>query len=150
MLREFDGQWRAPAHAAETLRELLSRDPDNPLLMVGLGEALLQQNRPYEALDLLNAAARLPGFPPRGYYARGVAQIRLHLHTLGIADLGRALEAQPERAALWRARGTARLLASDPEDLVCPDMRQACALGDCDGLGFAREKGLCAGTDPAP
>ena len=143
LLREFDGQWRAPVYAERSLRKLLAVWPDNPLYELGLGEALLQLKRPYEALEILNDAARQPDFPARGFYARGVAQVRLHMHPLGIADFSRAIELQPDRAALWRARGTSRLLSSEPESAVCPDLRQACALGDCEGLSFARQKGLC-------
>lgn len=144
-LRDFDHTWRVPQEAVVLLERLNALDPNNALLWMGLGEALLLTERPYEALDALRAATRLPDAPPRALYLRGVAHLRLHLPANAVNDFSEALARRPEKAAWWRARGAARLLAEE-HDAMCPDFYQACALGDCEGLAEVRKRGLCLET----
>lgn len=141
-LRDFGHTWRVPEEAAPLLERLSGLDPQNPLLWMGLGEALLLTERPYEALDAIRAAARLPDAPPRVLYLRGVAHLRLHLPANAVKDFSEAVARRPDKAAWWRARGAARLLAGE-HDAMCPDFYQACALGDCEGLAEVRKRGLC-------
>lgn len=141
-LRDFDHTWRVPQEAVPLLERLSALDPHNALIWMGLGEALLLTERPYEALDALRAATRLPEAPPRALYLRGVAHLRLHLPANAIDDFSEALAHRPDKAAWWRARGAARLLAAE-HDAMCPDFYQACALGDCEGLAEVRKRGLC-------
>lgn len=144
-LRDFDHTWRDPQEAVFLLERLSALDPNNALLWMGLGEALLLTGRPYEALDALRAATRLPEAPPRALYLRGVAHLRLHLPANAVTDFSEALSRRPDKAAWWRARGAARLLAEE-HDAMCPDFYQACALGDCEGLAEVRKRGLCLET----
>ena len=145
-LRDFGHTWRVPEEAVPLLERLSALDPQNPLLWMGLGEALLLMERPYEALDAIRAAARLPEAPPRALYLRGVAHLRLHLPANAVKDFSEALARRPDKAAWWRARGAARLLAGE-HDAMCPDFYQACALGDCEGLAEVRRRGLCLESD---
>ncbi|MEG2005303.1 MAG: hypothetical protein RR014_04610, partial [Bilophila sp.] len=94
-LRRFDGTWHDAQEVALLLKKALLRDPENPLLYLGLGETLLLLDRPYEALDALHSAARLPDAPARTFYMRGIAHLRLHLPTYADDDFTRALGRRP-------------------------------------------------------
>ena len=92
-------------------------------------------------------SAPLPACPkPRALSLRGVAHLRLHLPANAVKEFSEALARRPDKAAWWRARGAARLLAGE-HDAMCPDFYQACALGDCEGLAEVRKRGLCLESD---
>lgn len=141
-LRYFDGTWPDPEAALEAMDRALALEPDNTLFLLGRAEALIQLDRVYEGLEALNTAARLDDFPARGYYARGVAQLRLHMPSLAIHDLSKAIALRPDKAAWWHTRGAAKLLSGE-YDTLCEDLYQACALGDCQGLANVRLRNLC-------
>lgn len=142
LLRDFKQTWLAPHEAAPILEHLSRLDPSNPLIWMGLAEAMLLMERPYEAMDAIRTATALHDVPPRAFYVRGLAYLRLHLPANAVKDFNEAIALQPEKAAWWRARGAARLL-SEEEEAMCPDFYQACALGDCEGLVEVRKRGFC-------
>lgn len=147
-LRQFDATWRNPQEVALILEKAIPLDPTNSLLYLGFGEALLLLDRPYEALDALHTAANLPDTPARTFYMRGIAHLRLHLPTYADDDFTRAIERRPDKAIWWRARGAARLVAGDHENM-CGDFYQACALGDCEGLAEVRKRDFCLEHPPS-
>lgn len=148
-LRQFDTTWRNAQEVALILEKAIPLDPTNSLLYLGLGEALLLLDRPYEALDALHTAANLPDTPARTFYMRGIAHLRLHLPTYAEDDFTRAIERRPDKAIWWRARGAARLVAGDHNNM-CGDFYQACALGDCEGLAEVRKRDFCLEQSSPP
>lgn len=141
-LRKFDSTWIFPNEAATLMDRLCRLDTHNSLLWTEYGEALLLLERPYEALDALQTACRLQEVPARAVYLRGIAHLRLHLPSNAVNDFSEALTLHPEKAAWWRARGAALLLA-DEHEAMCSDFYHACSLGDCEGLESVRKRGFC-------
>lgn len=142
VLNRFEGTWRGAQDVVRLLQKAAAYDPENPLLHLSLGEVLLLLDRPYEALDALHCAVKLPDTPARTFYMRGIAHLRLHLPTYAIEDFSRALKRRPEKAAWWRARGAARLVSGETETM-CADFYQACMLGDCESLYEMRKQEQC-------
>ncbi len=142
LLRDFKQTWLAPHEAAPILEHLSRLDPSNPLIWMGLAEAMLLTERPYEAMDAIRTATALPDVPARAFYVSGLACLRLHLPANAVKDFNEAIALQPDKAAWWRARGAARLL-SEEKEAMCSDFYQACALGDCEGLVEVRKRGFC-------
>ena len=131
----------APQNAVEKLTDALKTDGDNPLLWMGLGEALQQQGQAYAALDALNTAVRLQA-PARANYMRGLVQLSLHMPALAVDDFSKAVQAEPDRAEWWHALGSAKFLAGDTQGM-CSDLYRACAQGFCDGLEDVRKQNYC-------
>jgi tetratricopeptide (TPR) repeat protein len=136
------GRWRDPGPALPVLRQAAALDPDYAPLRRLLGEVLLQLDRPQDALAELDRALTLHPECAGALYTRGLAHLRLQLPTLAERDFSTALAYDASHAAWWRARGALRMIRSESGPM-CEDFTRACALGDCEGLAVARERGLC-------
>ncbi len=141
-LRHYRTQWADPSAVIATMDKAMLLDASNMLLPIAKAEALIQLDRAYEALDVLNAVAVQNPLTFRGLVARGMAQLRLHMPSLAIHDFTKALELHPNNASVWAARGAAKLLAGDL-DTLCDDLEKACSLGDCQGLANVRTRNVC-------
>ena len=137
------GRWRDPQAALPTLQQAAALDPDYAPLRQLLGEVLLQLDRPQDALTELDKALTAHPALARALYTRGLAYLRLQLPTLAERDFSAALARDDSHAAWWRARGALRMIRNEIGPM-CEDFRQACALGDCEGLAVARERGECS------
>ena len=144
LLDRYGSGWFPPEEASEALRAALQRDPGNALINLGLAESLLRLDRPHEAIRFASEALRLEPTLGRALYVRGLAQLRVRLSALAVADFTQALAARPDKAAWWSARGAAYLVRHE-YDLMCADLYQACTLGDCEGLAEVRAQALCTG-----
>ncbi|MBS42392.1 MAG: hypothetical protein CMH83_04340 [Nocardioides sp.] len=99
------------ARAAERLaRDGLTTAPDDPRTLVVLGVALLAQDRPDEALPVLDRAVALSPERPDGYVQRAVAHASTGDLAGARADLRRAVGIDPRSAA----RRLLRLLGDPP------------------------------------
>ena len=142
LLNRFGAGWTPPEEAEAELRDLQRLDPDNSLINLGLAEVLLRLDRPHETIRFADEALRLESRLARALYVRGMAQLRLRLNSLAAADFNQALTLNPDKAAWWRARGAVHMIRHDYESM-CADLRQACTLGDCEGLAEVRGQNLC-------
>lgn len=141
-LSYLDGVWRHPIILAADMRQVVEASPEMPLGWTFLGEALLQLDRPQDAVEALDRALALPDAPVRARLVRGIANLRLDLTALAVDDLSRVLREAPRLAPAWRARGAARMMRREYGPM-CEDFIQACNLGDCEGLASARDAGHC-------
>ncbi len=141
---------RAPESFLKQIGAFLHNDPDNLLLAVAYAEALLDNDKPTEALAVLSSmnidehaseVAQIPGLTARFYGARGRAYVPLKMFTLAEHDLSRALVSDPKQPTLWRARAAARILHN--KSGACSDLNKACVFGDCADLFMAVQQGLC-------
>lgn len=142
LLSRYGSDWLPPEEAVDALRVILRRDPDNALINLGLAEALLRLDQPHEASRLASTALSLEPELARALYVRGLAQLRLRLSALAVADFTQALALRPDKPSWWRARGAAYLIRHEYLQM-CADLYQACTLGDCAGLAEVRGQELC-------
>jgi tetratricopeptide (TPR) repeat protein len=137
------GRWRDPQAALPVLQQAAALDPGYAPLRQLLGEALLQLDRPQDALAELDKALAAHPALAGALYMRGLAYLRLQLPALAEHDFSAALARDGSHAAWWRARGALRMIRNEIGPM-CEDFTRACALGDCEGLAVARERGECA------
>lgn len=145
VLVQLDGVWATPQEVVSVMRLAVSETPETKLAWCIMGEALLQLDRPQDAIDALDRALALDGGLTRARLARGVANLRLQLTTLAVDDLTVVIREAPDMVAAWRARGAAHMVREE-FDAMCADFNRACGLGDCEGLVLARNAGRCLPT----
>jgi len=136
------GRWHDPQEALPVMQQAAALNPDYAPLQYLLGEILLQLDRPQDALAVLDKALALNPELAGALYVRGLAYLRLQLPTLAERDFSAALLRDASHAAWWRARGALRMIRHEIAPM-CEDFTHACAIGDCEGLTNARERGLC-------
>ncbi len=141
-LNAFDSTWTKPDQTVLALSEAMILDPDNTLLLLGIGECLVLLNRPYEGIKVLQKIALNSELHARVLYMQGMASLQMYLPALAIKDITYALELDAEHPEWWNALGIAKLLSGDTKDM-CGDFYQACAMGDCDGLIEVRKQNFC-------
>ena len=76
------------------------------------------------------------------YSNRGVAYGCKGQFDKAIYDFTKAIELTPRRADVFINRGIAYESLGNYNS-ACDDWQKACELGDCDGLNWAKEEGLC-------
>lgn len=146
-LAHLNGLWSNPATLLPLLREATTLAPGEALTWNALGEVLLQMDRPQDALEAQTQALALEMEFARAHAARGLAYLRLNLPALAVEDLSAALRLQPDEPSWLRARGAAWMVREEFVPM-CDDFYRACVLGDCEGLGQAREQGRCKAKTP--
>ena len=77
--------------AITDFRAELEVSPQDPATCLQLGMALVESQRPEEALACLETAARAPSPPPRTFYYLGRAQLGVQRPAAAVASLERAL-----------------------------------------------------------
>ncbi len=142
LLPSLENSWKEPEAAHKQLAPLLERAPDNPLIRAAMAEALLQLNRPAEAMEHIGEALRLAPDFARAHNIGGAILLRQRLPALAADAFTRAIALAPRNPQYLAHRAAAYLVQEQlPE--MCADFRSACALGDCDGYRWAKEKGQC-------
>lgn len=147
LLPTYGQSWSAPHQVSDTLTRAKELSPKNPLILAGLAEALLQLDRPVQALDNVSQAIALNPDFARAYDIKGAALLRQRLPALAAESFGRAIALAPHNPAYHLHRASAYLVQEE-EQGMCSDFQQACGLGNCEGLQWAKRLGRCMGDAP--
>ncbi len=100
------GRGEPPIEAARRHAQTLRSDPNNRTALVGLGAALMELDRPADALNLFQRLRALEpdAFDPAWHVAAATAHLpdprRADIHA-GIAAAESALDARPDDPAAW-------------------------------------------------
>jgi tetratricopeptide (TPR) repeat protein len=145
-----------PLHAAGGSASQESRDgllraeqlaPDNPLILTSLAELHLQLGKAAAALDYVSRALQKnPGYA-RAHDVRGAVLLRDNLPALAVDAFSRAIALSPRNALYYTHRASAHLIQEEESDM-CLDFQNACGLGDCEGLQWAKGAGKCGAPKP--
>ena len=95
-----------------------------------------------KAIAEYNKAIELNPEYAEAYYNRGLAHYHKGQYDQAISDYNKAIEINPEYAVVYHNRGSA-YIKLDQSDRACDDYQKACDLGDCEGLDWAKQQGLC-------
>lgn len=138
----YEQNWDAPQKAQAELQKAHSLAPNNPLILTSLAEVLLQLDRAPAAMEHVGEALRLSPEFARAHDVKGAILLRQRLPALATESFGRAVALSPRNAAYRVHRASAYLVLED-ETGMCADFQSACALGDCEGLQWAKSSGKC-------
>lgn len=150
--------WLVRAEALPFLTRAATLLPEQGWVWLMLAEAQLQRGLPQHCVTSCTEALRHMPSLARARYIRALAHWRMQQLALAEADLDvllaqDALSGISEdrvRAVRLRTRGAVRQLRRDVVGM-CQDYREACTLGDCEGMARAREQGFCqAALDDPP
>lgn len=102
---------------------------------------MLRNNFDQAGYALGQALQQNPDFVP-ALNLRGLLMFAKELPALGLADFNRAIELAPHHAELFENRGMSYMVMQHyPE--MCTDFVQACSLGECGALDWARVENMC-------
>lgn len=125
----------------ETLQAETESDPDNPVLLFLLGEALMQERPQAAAIDAFTKALEAAENHAPTLYERGLAFLSLYLPEQALEDFSSALAVR-HAPNFFLARGSVYMkLGNYP--LMCRDYADACTLGQCEGYEWAQSRGYC-------
>jgi len=113
--------------AEEDFRQALNRDPKHPEALIGLGEALLRQLRPEEALAEFRQCMNVDPSLHEARAGAARALIVLGKSEEALVELDRILEAKPDHAVALLERGKLHLAAAH-NDVAVKDFEALCRL----------------------
>ena len=142
LLPLYERRWTDPDKAREGLLLAESLAPNNPLVLTGLAEISLQFDRPLASLEYAGRSLAVAPDFARTHDVQGAALLRQRLPALAAEAFGRAVALSPENSVYYVHRASAYLVLEE-EAGMCRDFQRACALGDCEGLQWARGEGRC-------
>ncbi|MDR2572964.1 MAG: tetratricopeptide repeat protein [Desulfovibrio sp.] len=142
------------AEALSLLEKAARLAPQSPAVRLALAEAQLQRNLPEQCAQSCDEALNLKPDLYRARYIRALALMRLGRLALAEDDLNALMTTGlpatgKETAGRLRTRGAVRFLRGNYGGM-CEDFAGACALGDCEGLAEARDKGHCLKSAESP
>jgi predicted Zn-dependent protease len=122
------------ATAERTVRELLAKDPNAADLQFILGDSLMNQQRPEEAIEPLNKAVSLRGEYPSAHAVLGRALLQLDRANEAIPHLKAALPADADGSIYFQLsrayQSTGQQALADEARQTYQKIRQASATGD--------------------
>ena len=142
------------SEALPLLEKAVRLAPQSPAARLALAEAKLQRSLPEQCAQSCDEALNLKPDLYRARYVRALALMRLRRLALAEDDLNALMATslpatEKETAVRLRTRGAVRFLRGNYRGM-CEDFSGACALGDCEGLAEARDKGHCLNSPESP
>jgi tetratricopeptide (TPR) repeat protein len=116
--------------------------PDYAIAYNNRGNVYSQLKRHSNALEDLNEAIRLRPDLADAYNNRGSVYFRMQDYKKSIKDFNEAIRLKPSFSFAYQNLGLA-YLKQDNEDIACINLRQACSMGICNNLDWAKDKGFC-------
>ncbi|MGD8520673.1 MAG: tetratricopeptide repeat protein [Desulfobacterales bacterium] len=95
-----------------------------------------------QAIKDYSQAIRMKSDYSLAYNNRGNAYYEMNKFELAEADFEKCIQLNPKYAPAFRNRGLVAY-QMDKKMQACVDFNEACNLGDCMGLDWAKKKGLC-------
>jgi hypothetical protein len=112
------------------------------LIYLRLGNAFGRIGQYEKAIDNFNEAVRLQLDNTEAYNGRGISYNKIGKYQLAIDNFSKAIDLNPYYTAAYRNRGDVYLMQGN-NLLACRDAQKACALGDCELLSVAKNRGYC-------
>lgn len=128
--------------AVNQFNNTLRIKPDDAEAYYFLGNLHYQLGEHQLSLDNYNKAILLKDDVALTYHNRGVTRYELRQYVPASEDFSKSLTLDPTLASAYAFRGSAYFKMGKKE-LVCPDYRKACLLGECKPLQWAKSQGLC-------
>lgn len=137
-----DGQYRDPNKAKQYWDRAIDTNPQLAEAYNNRGLALYNLKQHEQAIEDFSKAIQIKPQYATAYNNRGNAYYALDQYQLAEVDFNQSLQLNPKYARAHLNRGLA-LFQMQKITESCTDFKRACDLGDCDGLQWAMQKGLC-------
>lgn len=137
-----EGKYADPQKAAGLLVKALQADPRMAEAYNNRGNAYREMKKYGEALQDYNQAIRIDPQFVIAYNNRGNVYYDQQNYQMAVRDYNKAISLDSAYHRAYLNRGLAyHQLKRD--DLACQDFTRACQLGDCEGIEWARQQGIC-------
>ncbi len=137
-----DGQYKDPNKAKNYWDRTIAANPQLAEAYNNRGLALYNLKRHEQAISDFSKAIQIKPQYAAAYNNRGNAYYALDQYQQAEADFNQSLQLNPKYARAHLNRGLV-LFQMEKITESCSDFKRACDLGDCDGLQWAMQKGLC-------
>jgi Flp pilus assembly protein TadD len=137
-----DGRYTDPAKAKAYWDKAIAANPKMAEAYNNRGLAFYNLELHQQAINDFSQAIRMNPQYPEAFNNRGNAYYALDQYERAEADFNKSLELKPRYAKAHLNRGLVYFQMKN-QDGFCADFRRACDLGDCDGLQWVMQNGLC-------
>ncbi len=137
-----DGKYSDPNKALDYWNKAIRMNPKSAEAYNNRGLAFYNLKRYQQALKDYSQAIRMNPADSIAYNNRGNAYYEMLKYKPAEADFNKSLELNPQYANAYLNRGLV-FYQLDKKEQACIDFEKACELKECQGLDWAKQKGLC-------
>ena len=137
-----NGQYSDPNKAKSYWDKAIAANPQLAEAYNNRGLAFYNLNQHQKAIEDFSQAIRIKPEYAEAYNNRGNAYYALDQYQKAEADFNQSLQFKPRYAKAHLNRGLAFFQMQKLTE-SCTDFKRACDLGDCDGLQWAMQNGIC-------
>ena len=137
-----EGEYSNPNKAKKYWDNTIAANPQLAEAYNNRGLALYNLRQHERAIADFSKAIQIKPQYAAAYNNRGNAYYALDQYQQAEADFNQSLQLNPKYAKAHLNRGLA-LFQMEKITESCSDFKRACDLGDCDGLQWAMQKGMC-------
>ncbi len=137
-----DGQYTDPNRAKDYWDKAITANPKMAEAYNNRGLAYYNLKLYQQAINDFSQAIRIKPQYAEAHNNLGNTYYAMNQHQKAEAEFTRSLQIKPKYAKAHLNRGLV-YFQMQKTDESCKDFKQACDLGDCDGLQWAMQDGLC-------
>jgi tetratricopeptide (TPR) repeat protein len=137
-----NGKYTNPGQASNFLGKAIEKDPNFAHAYINRGNAFRDLKQYQKAIQDYNKAISLKPNFVMAYNNRGNVYFDQKNYQMAIRDYNKSIAMRPNYKLAYLNRGLA-YHALKRNNLACTDFKKACQLGECDGIKWAKQKGIC-------
>ena len=137
-----NGQYTNPRQALKLLNKAVAKDPKFANVYSNRGNAYLDLKQYPNAINDYTKAISLDPSHLKAYNNRGNIYYEQKKYQQALKDYNQCLRLNPNYKFAYVNRGLVFYQLKN-KSRACQDFQKACQLGDCDGLNWAKGKGIC-------
>jgi tetratricopeptide (TPR) repeat protein len=136
------GQYRDPQKAVDYWNRAISSKQDTAAAYSNRGLAYHNLKQYQKAVKDFNAAIKMDPDYATAYNNRGNSYYELNEFQLALKDFNQSLKLKPQYAKAHLNRGLV-FYQMDKKAQACMDFQKSCNQGDCEGIKWATQNGIC-------
>ena len=137
-----NGQYSDPKKALNYWNKAIRKNSKSAELYNNRGLAYYNLKQYQKAVSDFSQAIQMKPEDATAYNNRGNAYYEMFKYELAVTDYNKSIELNPDYANAYFNRGLVYYqLDNNPK--ACADFANACDLKNCDGMTWAKEKGVC-------
>jgi TolA-binding protein len=137
-----DGKYSDPNKALDYWNKAIRMNPKSAEAYNNRGLAFYNLKRYQQALKDYSQAIRMKPADSIAYNNRGNTYYEMFKYEPAEADFNKSIDLNPQYANAYLNRGLV-YYQLDKKEQACTDFEKACELKECQGLDWAKQKGLC-------